>query len=113
MARRYVPDLSAFDQFDPNDTFSLQQKFRLIRREFELVSSALADLQTTSTSVLVQSTPNGTQPSTGTLEEKNYFVRIWEIFGFEEIPEQEIIATTGLKVNSAGSIKITGELKII
>lgn len=113
MARRYIPDLSAFDQFDPRDTFSLQQKFRLIRREFELISAAMSNLETPAPSVLVQSTPNTPGNETGTFEEKNYFVRIWEVFDFNEIPTQEIIASTGLKVNSNGSLKIDGELKII
>ena len=46
MANRYVPDLSAFDQFSGNDdSMSLESKFRVMRRNFELISKALNQMK--------------------------------------------------------------------
>lgn len=51
-------------------------------------------------------------PATGgDLEEKNYFVKKWRITGVEEIPADEIYATTGVVFGPDGRLRITGRLK--
>ena len=113
MANRYVPDLSAFDQFSGvNDSMSLESKFRVMRRNFELISKALNKIETpVSTKPPNPGVPPGSSPST--IEELNYFTRIWVISKAEVILVDDIYATTGIKLNSAGSLTISGELKII
>ena len=51
-------------------------------------------------------------PSTGgDVEEKNYFVKKWRIDSTEEIPSDEIYATTGVVLSDNGILIINGELK--
>tara|TARA_R110002096_G_scaffold2039_4_gene10596 strand:+ start:622 stop:948 length:327 start_codon:yes stop_codon:yes gene_type:complete len=108
MANRYVPDLSAFDQFSGvNDSMSLEAKFRVMRRNFELISKALNQVE------IPASTSITSIPGTSTIEELNYFTRIWVISKSEVILVDDIYATTGIKLNSTGSLTISGELKII
>ena len=111
MANRYVPDLSAFDQFSGNDdSMSLESKFRVMRRNFELISKALNQIEVPKAVRI--STPGGS-PGGGTIEELNYFTRIWVVSKAEIIPVDDIYATSGIKLNSTGSLEISGELKII
>ena len=51
-------------------------------------------------------------PSTGgDVEEKNYFVKKWRVEATEEIPSDEIYATTGIVFGENGIVRINGELK--
>lgn len=55
-----------------------------------------------------------TFPSTGgDIDEKNYFVRKWRISDKQEIPEDDIYATTGVVFNGSGRLLIKGKLKQI
>lgn len=110
MARRYVPDLPSYDNMDVTDPRALTQQFRTLRRNLELISAALNGIDAGLATQITNIVAGG---SSGSLEEKNYFVRIWQVVGSEDIPEEEIIATTGVKVLGDGGLKITGELKII
>ena len=111
MANRYVPDLSAFDQFEgDNSATAMSAKLRVMRRNFELISKALNQIQIPTSTLTAPA--NGGNPSVN-LEEKNYFTRIWQISKEESIASDDIYATTGIKVQTNGSLKIDGELKII
>ena len=107
---RYVPDLAAYDQFgsDMSQT-ALDVKFRLLRRNLELISNALNQVQVPPQST----TSSGGSSTPGTLEELNYFTRIWQITSANTIDSDDIYATTGIKLGTNGSLVIDGELKII
>ena len=107
----YVPDLAAFDQFNGDiSPTALDVKFRLMRRNLELISKALNQVQPPT---IVQSSSSGGGASPVVLEEDNYFVRIWSITSAEAIASDDIYATTGIKLNTTGSLVVDGELKII
>ena len=107
MPRKFVPDLSAFDQFSgKDDSYSRDEQMRIIRRNFELVSKALGD-------VGLSSSPSQVSSAVTELDEKNYFVRIWQVDKTEEIPSDDIFASTGIKLLPSGQLIVSGELKII
>lgn len=108
--RKYVPDLAAFDKFDSDDKMSLQRQMRVVRRNFELISRALRDLE--EQQQIDSGSGGGVSPSPS-LEEKNYYVQIWQLFDNFIIDSDNIIATTGVKLNGDSSLVIEGELKII
>ena len=104
MINTYKPDLAAFERMDQRG------KDAILRRNFELISKALNGL---SPSQVVSTSGGGGGTTIVTADEDNFFVKIWQISKSLEIPVDEIYATTGIKLNGPGSLKVTGELKVI